>query len=158
MIFRGCLSFGQGGNVQCAQQKQRRNRDLLLQLQTQTPNHRYREGEDHEVDQQICNPVPPVKCDRVDAGGPGDALVPVGGDRVAFEDGGEQIGDEIEDDDGFGGVEGHAEILGDTEDAIVKQDEGGFEEEGREEVEDLEGHEDLSGFLSQRISCGLLCE
>ena len=94
--------------------------------------------------------VPAIKRHRVDAGGVGNRLVPVGGDGVAFENGGQQVGDEVEHHEAFGQVECRAEGFGDAEDAVVEQHERGFEEERGEEVEDLEGHEDLFVHLSLR--------
>ena len=68
-----------------------------------------------------------------------DVLVPVVGDRRAFEDRCEKADDEIADDDAFGADEESPEPAHYAEQAVVQENEGGLEGYGGTEVENLYG-------------------
>ena len=60
---------------------------------------------------------------------------------MTLEDSHQDVRDEIADHKGPGPHQDFAKDTRDAEDAPVEEDEGGFEKDRREEVEDLESHE-----------------
>ena len=74
---------------------------------------------------------------------PLDGVVPVEGHGRAFEDGDEGVDEEVEGADDEGAQEQVPEPGHDREDAVVEEEEGGFDGHGAGEVEDLDGEEDL---------------
>ena len=72
-----------------------------------------------------------------------DGVVPVEGHGRAFEDGDEGVDEEVERADDEGAEEQVPEPCYHGEDAVVEEEQGGFDGHGAGEVEDLDGEEDL---------------
>ena len=70
-------------------------------------------------------------------------MIPIRRHGFTLEDRRQQVCDEIADHNGPGYDQNFPEGTRDTEDPPVKEDEGGFEKDRGEEVEDLERHESL---------------
>lgn len=105
----------------------------------QAPDHGEGETENHQIDEEIGDAVPAVEVCFVDAGSVRDVLVPVVGDGRAFEDGREKANDEVAGDNAFGEDKENAEPADYAEQAVVQENEGGFEGHRGAEVEDLYG-------------------
>lgn len=130
-------------NIQSAQQKNPRQRRLLLLPNLQPPNHRQRQTQNQQINQQISYPIPPKKRSLVYARPAQYGFIPIERNGFAFKGGDEDTDNKKGCDDDFCGDEDVAEPGDDAEDAVVEEDEGGFEGDGGGEVEDLQGEEGL---------------
>lgn len=131
---------GRGGeDVQCAQQEDGGQGDLLPEREAEAPYWGHGEHEDDDVEEDVCDRGAEQGRVVVDAFAVRVGSDPGGFDGYALEDVGEYDGDapagnEREDD-----VAGVFEGFADTEEAVVEEEDGYFDEGYADAVEDFVG-------------------
>lgn len=141
-------------DVQKTEQEHQRQGELLASLESQTPDQGHRQGQNHEVYEQVRHSVPAEELVLIDTGPAVDRLIPKECDGLAFENCDKHVHEEIEYHDAPCECQFPSEPAGHAEKAVVQEDQGGFDRNGGGEVEDLKWQKDLekkTQLLSRRF-------
>lgn len=134
-------------NVQSTEKENRGQGDLLPYSEAETPNRNHRQHQDNNVDQHVRDGGAEEESVVVDAFAVRVRSYPSGFHGYALEDGGEDNGDTPAGDEGEDTVAGVFEGFADTEEAVVEEQDGDFDEGYADAVEDFVGDGGLWGVL-----------
>lgn len=114
-------------------------RDLLPYSEAETPYGNHGEHQDHDVEEYVCDSGPEERSVVIDAFAVRVRSYPSGLDGYALKDIGEDDGDTPACDESEDDVAGVFEGFADTEEAVVEEEDGDFDESYANAVEDFIG-------------------